>query len=72
MPVQQKLPKSREVTPADGEQIPKVPVCSVRQASLLFTKLQGKTFRLCVMEENVTYLIIQGPASRQAAEGWGG
>lgn len=58
MPVQEKLPKSREVTPTDGEQVPKVPVFSVRQANLMFTKLQGRTFKLCMMEENVIYLII--------------
>ena len=60
MPVQEKLPKSREVTPADGEKATKVPFFSVRQANLMFTfmKLQGRTFTLCMMEENVIYLII--------------
>lgn len=71
MPVQQKLPKSGEVTPADGEQVTKIPVFSVRQANLMFTftKLQGRTFKLCVMEGNVIQLIIQQPVSRQATKG---
>lgn len=60
MPVQEKCPKLREVTPADGEQVTKVAFFSVRQANLMFTfiKLQGRTLTLCMMEENVIYLII--------------
>lgn len=60
MLLQEKLPKSREVIPADGEQVTKVPFFSVRQANLMFTfiKLQGRAFTLRMMEENFIYLII--------------
>jgi len=60
MPVQEKLPKSREVILADGEQVTKVPFFSVRQANLMFTfiKLQGRTFTFCMMEEDVIHPII--------------
>lgn len=55
MSVQEKFPKWREVIPADGEQVTKVPFFSVRQAHLMFTfiELQGRIFTLCMVEETV-------------------
>lgn len=58
MPMQEKLPKSVELIPADAEQVTKF-LFSVRQANLMFIfiKLQGRTFTLHMVEENVICLI---------------
>lgn len=75
MPVQQELPKSREPTPADGEEISKVPVFSVRQANEMFAfpKLQEELLNFVWRREMLSTSppgdLLAGKGLQKAQEG---